>query len=157
MMDRIRAAATLARAALTAATVAAAVLTAGCSGSTTGPGSSSVPVGLVVTSAGSTLITVHGTTADDGFRVGVGDTTAVFEVTFTDRQGEPLTLSGTFMAGEVESTVVATLEPTSPGAFSARIAGRMVGATRVRFKLESGQIGTGSEVYTSPWITVTVE
>jgi hypothetical protein len=115
------------------------------------------PVGLVVAVAGSTLIVVHGTTASEGFHVAAGQTTAVFTVTFTDGKGQPVVPADGYMGGEVESPNVATFEPTTPGAYTGQLQGKLVGLTRARFKLYRGTVGSGALIYTSPWITVVVE
>lgn len=128
---------------------------AGCS-NPAGTGGGSVPVGLVVATDSGTLLVVHGTSASENFRVKADDDTPVFTVTFTDGKGQSLDISGSTMEGDMESPVVAGFEATSDGAFSGRIHGKLVGLTRLRFKLYDGPSSSGQLRYTSPWIPVVV-
>lgn len=136
--------------------LAALPLLAACT-SPTAPGAASVPVGLVVATDSGTIIVVHGTSASQGFHVRADKNTQAFTVTFTDNRGQPLDVSGRSMEGDMESRAVASYEPTSPGGFSGAIHGKLVGLTRVRFRLLAGADSTSDAVYTSPWIPVVVE
>ncbi len=141
-------------AALLVPTLAAALVACG---SSTAPGETNTPVGVVVSMGDSTVVVAHGTDAEGSFRVQAGDSTPAFSVTFVDGDGKPVPVSGSYMGGEVLGSVVASFEATSPGAFTGVIiGGEAEGSTRARFSLYHGAAGSGEKTYTSPWITVTV-
>lgn len=89
--------------------------------------------------------------------VAAGQTTGQISVQFVDHDGRPISLgSGYYLEVEVGNTTVAAFNPTTPGAFTGTVQGKVAGQTTAVFKLMHGTVGRGhSDLSTAP-VTVRV-
>lgn len=131
-----------------------ALLTGACSSSTE---PSPDPEGLTLTQAGLTLAAVAGTSVSGSIIIELGRTSPPIVVTFTDSEGTSVNTKGRYLDVAVEDSRIASFEVTDAAGFTGRLSGNEAGTTTFRFRLMKGNVGSGTLVYESPPIPVTVE
>lgn len=117
------------------------------------------PVGLIIASGGTDVVTVDGTTVTGGLSLTVdGDTTV--EVQFVDEDGQRFIPDGAdeWLRVEIGDAAVAEWSQTTPGSFSGQLTGLEAGSTAAVFELMHGPLNAASAHadYTSPSIPVVV-
>jgi hypothetical protein len=125
-----------------------------CSSSTEPPAD---PEGLTLTESGLPLVIVTGTNVSGSLSIDIGRTSPPMVITFTDSEGTSVKTKGRYLDVTVADSRIAVFDVTEASAFTGQLSGKEAGNTTLRFRLMDGEIGSGTLVYESPPIPVTVE